>query len=139
VADDGTCGSCGSVTVTDALVCAECGARLRASAAAMESRSIVVTPAPAEPSLIRAAALASALWQVPAVRVAVKSGASALAASLALKMARTAIQHRSLAPSEPGLLSQLDGLLGNDPRAASRKRGAEVIEAVLFVRRTIPR
>jgi hypothetical protein len=91
------------------------------------------------PVPMRLAELTLVAWRQPAVRAAVKTGASALALSLALRAARHILTHpgarravtRSALPSLSGLLQ---------PESSDgREHGAMVIETYVYMRRVIRR
>ena len=145
-----TCDSCGVIRPSADHICPECGSIVPDQSMTAGTRSVVLAsqaevPATVQdgsdspPAIVRAAALAITLWQMPAVRVAVKTGATAMAASLALRAARGALRREVVTPHEPGLLAQLDDLVSRDSSRSSRERHADVIDTVIYVRRTIVR
>ena len=106
----------------------------------------VVRPAERQVSLLQRAALLPALaWQQPAVRAAVKTGASAVALSLAARAARqwlrpTVIPRPSL--SESALPALMDALRERDLARrpdGPRDQGAVVSETFVYIRRVIRR
>lgn len=89
------------------------------------------------PVSVRLAELTFAAWRQPAVRAAVKTGASALALSLAMRAAR----HALLRPSTRRVvlrpvLPTLSDLLPSEADAR-RERGPVVIETFVYVRRVV--
>lgn len=119
------------------------GERLE-SAAAVHTLTIV-RPAEQQVSLLqRAAQLPALAWQRPAVRAAVKTGASAVALSLAARAARQWLRpsapHRSLPAN--ALPTLMDALRERDPvrdNGSSHDQGVVVSETFVYIRRAIRR
>jgi hypothetical protein len=119
------------------------GERLE-SAAAVHTLTIV-RPAEQQVSLLqRAAQLPALAWQRPAVRAAVKTGASAVALSLAARAARQwlrpSVARRPLSAS--ALPTLMDALRERDPardNGSPHDQGVVVSETLVYIRRVIRR
>ena len=157
------CPTCQTVVWTEPETCPTCGGTMRAVAAgdAVEIVEAVAEPRTDEPANdehapsgvtaltvaqpatlplpVRLAELSVAAWRQPAVRAAIKTGASALALSLAMRAARRALTRspsRRLA-ARPTLPALSDLLPRETPDG--RERGTIVIETFVYIRRVVRR
>lgn len=91
------------------------------------------------PPLARAGQLALAAWRQPAVRAAVKTSASALALSLAMRAARQALTgpHAIRRPASRGMLPSLADIFGGEH--GDRDGEYEVVETMFYMRRVVRR
>lgn len=90
--------------------------------------------------LTRIPELSLRAWQQPAVRTAVRTGAGAIALSLALRVARQwLLEPRRQAAVVDSLVPTLGELLrpAEAVQRRSPRRGVEVSETIVYVRRTI--
>ncbi|MDE3229420.1 MAG: zinc ribbon domain-containing protein [Chloroflexota bacterium] len=155
------CAACGERATLDASYCVACGRPLQPHAI---SRSLTPAPmrvveadAPAPPATVapvetsplaalpRLAALA---WRQPAVRSAVKTGASAVALSLVWRLAGAALtrgraQRLLLPPADSESLAPMVGDLLREatPGKRLRRRGrrGEIVEETVYIRRIFRR
>ena len=162
------CPACQAVLPHEAERCPTCDAELR-PALAVDSVALVEAAAvtPVEPaadrepgtaivvrgaqdraltSLTRAAQLPALVWRRPAVRAAVKTGASAVALSLALRAARMLLAARRQTARQPvpanSLLPTLTDLLRTheQPPATSspdRPQARVVSETIIYIRHSM--
>ncbi len=106
-----------------------------------ESTALTVVPQPRSRSVLAAISHAGALaWRQPAVRAAVRTGASAIAFSVALQVAGRLVagrnaRHAVTQAALPGLMDLLKPGERHAPRPR-RRRGVEVTETVIFMQRT---
>lgn len=93
------------------------------------------------PVPVRLAELSVAAWRQPAVRAAVKTGASALALSLAMRAARRAlIRPTARRAVTRAVLPALTDLLQPEvPNERDHERGAVVVETFVYMRRVVRR
>jgi hypothetical protein len=166
------CPTCQTVLLDSPERCPACGERLRpteagergadgeasrsqegADAARGEATTVVretalVPVAPAErplSPLARISAVPAAVWSRPAVRAAVKTGASVVALSLALRLARQALAARGTpgrlaAPALPRLLAETlpqPRRSGRRGEPVSNGTGAYSEEVFIFARRVV--
>jgi hypothetical protein len=101
------------------------------------------SPRPLPVALSRLSALPAVAWRQPVVRAAVRTGASALALSLAARAARAVVSGRRASAQLPqATLPSVFDLL-QSPSAPRRMSGpaprVEVIETFVYVRRVIRR
>lgn len=97
---------------------------------------------PALPVLARLPELTAQVWRQPAVRAAVKTGASAIALSLAVRAARVALSGRgprraltsTALPALSDLLAPRESAL-----PSQRAQYGEVVETYIYMRRVIRR
>ena len=112
------------------------------------NRALVPVTSAAHPALTALARLPSRAWRQPIVRSAVKTGASALALTVALRLVRRIagrmvasrggrqVTRASVLPMLTDILRQ--GENGRDGRAITRRgRSGEVIETFIYLRRTV--
>lgn len=151
----GVCPACGDtlrdLAATDEIEVVEVTAELMPDVAtvppdgsaipdAIPATALAVRPAAAElsPALTRAGQLAIAAWRQPAVRAAVKTGASAVALSLAFRAARQALAspsaRRAVARDALPSLSDLFHT-GNEPPDGRYV----VVETYIYMRRVVRR
>ncbi|HEX8731806.1 MAG TPA: zinc ribbon domain-containing protein [Ktedonobacterales bacterium] len=155
------CAACGERATLDASYCVACGRPLQPRAI---SRSLTPAPmrvveadAPAPPTTVAPAdasplaalpRLAALAWRQPAVRSAVKTGASAVALSLVWRLAGAALtrgraRRMLLPPAGDESLAPLVGDLLRDatPGKRLRRRGrrGEIVEETVYIRRIFRR
>lgn len=149
----GPCPTCGGtmreIAAGDAVEVVETTAEVRPEAVIQTTRalppetetlSVAASHASAAlPVQVRLAELSLAAWRRPFVRAAVKTGASALALSLAMRatrhaLIRPAVRRVALRSAPAALKSVLEA----DPPADS-ERDAAVIETFVYVRRVVRR
>lgn len=153
------CAACGERATADANYCVACGRPLQArtSLRGLAPVRVVEAEAPSAPTAETAPAgetalaalprLAVVAWRQPAVRSAVKTGASAVALSLVWRLAGAALAHgrarRMLLPSaSEGLAPIASDLLREvTPGRRLRRRGqrGEIVEEVVYIRRIFRR
>jgi hypothetical protein len=109
--------------------------------AAPRSRAIVPAVS-AHPALVTLARLPARAWRQPAVRSAVKTGASAVALTLAFRLAgRLVVSRGGRQVARDGLLPLVAEMLQpREPERPERRRGrgsGEVSETLVYMRRTI--
>lgn len=136
------CPACGAplrpVAADDAVRLVEGSARSGASRA-VEPVAVPEIRAGASLALARVSARAAVLWQQPAVRAAARTGASAMALSLALRLAKSLLVSRGGATA-PSIVPALGDLLRTrEPLAMPSRRGepGEVLEMFVYMRRTV--
>lgn len=103
-----------------------------------ESTALAVVPQHRPRSVLAMVSRASALaWRQPAVRVVVQTGASAVALSVALRVAGRLVTSRSARQlATQAALPHLTELLApGEQRVPRRGRGIEVSETFIYVRR----
>jgi hypothetical protein len=151
--ESAACPACGGllrdVQRADAVEAVEAMALLTAptESAADSSRAMVQVPVrSALPALSRMAGLAglpALAWRQPAVRAAVRTGASVLVLSLAVRAARAVIQSRrppqAVAEGMLPLLSDLMQRRDGESRAARDGQPVAVVETFIYVRRVVRR
>jgi hypothetical protein len=108
------------------------------------TRAVVRVPQrPLPASLGRLSALPALAWQQPAVRAAVRTGASALALSLAIRAARAMVSgRRTSAAMTQGPLPALADLFQSQPatrRTSGPAARVEIVETFIYVRRIVRR
>ena len=107
-----------------------------------ESTALTIAPQQPQRSVLAALAHAGAVaWRQPAVRAAVRTGATAVALSVALRMAGRLVTSRSARQvatqaALPGLAELLEP---GDQRVARHGRGSEVTETFIYTRRVTRR
>lgn len=145
----GPCPTCGGimreVAARDAVEVVETTVEVRPEEVAQatgapppETGTLAVAPLPASAALpvpARLAQLSLAAWRRPLVRATVKTGASALALSLAVRATRHALIRPSVRRSAPSVLRSM--LEADSP--PDSECGAAVIETFVYVRRVIRR
>jgi hypothetical protein len=118
-------------------------ARMTACESAPDDNDIraLVPVAPAHPALTALARLPVLAWRQPILRSALKTGASALALTVALRLAGRMVASRggrqvareSLLPAVADLLQQGE----NEQPITRRGRSGEVTETFIYIRRTV--
>jgi hypothetical protein len=120
------------------------GASTHAGTAGSNTRAVARLPRPgAVPALARLAELPALAWRQPAVRSAVRTGAGALALSLVVHAARTAISSRRARGrvTEGVVPAVLRALHPQTPgrSAEERDQAAVDFETFIYVRQTVRR
>lgn len=159
------CAACGASATLGANYCIECGQPLSArpgqrSLAPVriveaDAMALSETPSSADTALSQPSdppgalamlpQLAALAWRQPAVRSAVKTGASAVALSLVWRVAGAALTGRRSARAlvSSGSLAPLvgDALRGATPSKRLRRRGrrGEIVEEIVYIRRIFRR
>lgn len=94
----------------------------------------------AAPAVVRARELALAAWRQPAVRAAVKTGASAVALSLAMRAARQALASpRPRRTVTRSVLPTLTDLFQPEAQGSANEGEYEVVETIFYMRRVVRR
>ncbi len=149
-----SCPACGGslrdVSPVDAVELVEAGGASAESSGSETGVTLVATreiaplaDPPALPALVRLRELPALAWRQPVVRAAVRTGASTLALSLALRAARALVSARSSSVALPrGAAPTLAEML--QPRGAVRdlppgESQVEIVETFVYVRRVVRR
>jgi len=118
-----------------------CRTTAREAAPADNDSRALVPLAPTHPALTALARLPALAWRQPIVRSAVKTGASALALTVALRIAgRLVMSHGGRQVARESLLPAVADLLqqGENGQPITRRSGhGEISETFIYIRRTV--